>query len=272
MTRPRDADGFAGGLADDHDLSRRARAYGEAVVRGGAWPLSALDLERIEWATSTRARRRNGWCRYAGDGGCTVTVGEHVRDRAGFEALRETIRHELVHAWQHQHAGDLAAIGDGTPIVLDGDVSVDEAPVDEAVSRPADRSDVRTVEIGPGHGPTFRAWVDLLDLEGRCSSPYDRAHSDYAYVLECPACGDWWGRHRLCKSVRQAAHGREGTAGYRYCVDCETLVHLLEDGRYLRHGDHDDEAIRAFADGDLGGVQTVHPDRLTPSARPAADD
>jgi hypothetical protein len=261
-----DAGGAAGRLGDDHDLSWRARAYGEAVVCGDEWPLEALDLSLIEWATSTRAKRRNGWCRYDADGGCTVTVGEHVRAGGGFEACRETIRHELVHVWQHQHADEFAAIGDGPPAVVDERTAATDRPDGTA----------GTVRIEPGHGPSFRAWVGPLDLAGRCSSPYDRERRDYAYVFECPDCGDWWGRHRLCKRVRQAAHGDEGPAGYCYCVDCESLVHLRADDRYLEHGDHDDETIRAFAgaDGRPADVTapTVRPDRLVAAPRPASDD
>ena len=255
MTAPTDAGGFEGRLADDHDLSRRARAYGEAVVRGDEWPLAGLELARIEWATSTRARRKNGYCAYESDGRCTVTVGEHVYERAGFGACEETIRHELVHAWQHQHAGDVAALGGGPPDVR------------AAGSDAADP----TVPIEPGHGPSFRAWVDPLDLEGRCRSPYDRTQDDYPYVFECPSCGDWWGRHRLCKSVRQAAHGTEGSASYCYCVDCEALVHLRAEGRYLEHADHGDDAIRAFAGGDFGPVPTTRAGDLAAATRPTRD-
>lgn len=256
MTAPTNGSGFEGRLADDHELSERARAYGESVVQGDEWPLSELDLGRLEWATSTRSKRKNGYCAYESDGRCTVTMGEHVYEHAGFEACEETIRHELVHAWQHQHAGDLAAVGDGPPRIRDGDAT----------------DGGRTVRVEPGHGPSFRAWGDPLGLLGRCATPYERTPDDYAYVFECPSCGDWWGRHRLCKSVRQAAHGTAGSAGYCYCVDCDSLVHLQAGGRYLEHGDHDDETIRAFADGDVRAVPTTDAETITPAVRPAADD
>lgn len=254
MSTPTNDGGFESRLADDHDLSRRARAYGEAVVRGDRWPLSGLDLGRVTWATSTQARRKNGSCTYGEDGRCTVTVAAHVADRAGFAACRETIRHELVHAWQHQHAGEVATVDDGPPRVGDGD------------------ADGRTIRIEPGHGPSFRAWVDPLDLEGRCAAHYERTRADYAYVYECPGCGDWWGRHRLCKSVRQAAHGTVGPGGYCYCVDCDALVHLRAGDEYLDHGPHDDDAIRAFADGEAAGVPTTPMECLSSAARPGSED
>ena len=258
MTTPTDGAGFEGGLADDHDLSARARAQGGSVVSGDRWPLSDLDLGRVSWATSTRARRRNGSCTYEADGHCTVTVAEHVAEGAGVAACRETVRHELVHAWQHHHAGAVVAIDGDAPERREGGADAG--------------TDARTVPVEPGHGPSFRAWVEPLDLEGRCATHYERTPADYAYVFECPTCGDWWGRHRLCRSVRQAAHGRTGSAGYRFCVDCESLVHLRTDGRYLAHGDHDDDAIRAFAEGAFTGLPTVAADRLTAAAPLAADD
>lgn len=256
VTDPSNAEQPVGGLCDDHALSARSRAYAESVVRGDDWPLADLDSGKVAWATSTRARRKNGFCTYEPDGHCTVSVGAHVHERAGFDACKETIRHELVHVWQHQHAGERAALTeDGPRIEDDGDVTAE-----------------RAIRIEPGHGPSFSAWVGPLELSGRCSTPYERTRADYAYVFECPACGEWWGRHRLCKSVRQAAHGRAGGAGYRYCADCESLVHLRANGRYLEHGTHDDEAIRDFAGGDVGGLPTASPERLTPAAPPAADD
>lgn len=239
-------------MLDDHELSERARAYGEAVVRDDEWPLSELDRSKVGWATSTRAKRKNGYCAYEADGRCTVTVAEHVYDRAGFEACKETIRHELVHAWQHQHAGEFATRTDAGPAIDPG-------------GRDGDG-----IRIEPGHGASFRAWIDPLDLSGRCSTPYARARDDFAYVFECPSCGDWWGRHRLCKRVRQAAHGKAGSAGYCYCTDCETLLYLRRGDRYLDHADHGDDAIRAFADGD--GPPTTAAGLLAPASRPAADD
>lgn len=256
-----------GTLRDDHELTIRARAYGEGVVRGDRWPLSAIDLSTIEWATSTRMRRRHGQCSYGSDGGCTVTVSQRVYDRGGFEACREIVRHELVHVWQHQHRGERAwvtaegvelheedgAEGDGEPgrrRSIDGDADADAASAGPGGDLEPPTDDGTLVRIEPGHGPSFRAWVDPLDLSGRCSSPYEKTRDDYRYVFECPACGEWWGRHRLCKRVRQAAHGDVGPVGYCYCTACEALVHIREGDRYLAHGDHSDEVIRAFADGE----------------------
>jgi hypothetical protein len=238
-----------GSLRDDHALSERARTYGVAVVRSDGWPLSALDLSAIAWATTTRTRRRNGRCKYEPDGTCVITIAEHVYEQGGFAACEEIVRHELVHAWQHQHRGERAVVSDDGANIVDGATTA------------------KTVRVEPGHGPSFRVWVDPLDLSGRCSTPYERGRADYNYVVECPDCGEWWGKFRLCKTVRQAAHGKVGATGYRYCTDCGTLLYLRASGRYLDHGPHDDESIRAFADGDMESVAPTSTHRLEPASR-----
>lgn len=263
---------FEGRLLDDHELTARAREYGEDVLRGERWPLSAVDPALVDWETSTRMRRKHGCCAYEGDR-CSVRLGEHVLERAGFEGCEGVIRHELVHAWQHQHRGARAVVGDDGARILDGG----DAPLDDGSA--ADGS--RVVAVEPGHGPSFHAWVDPLELSGRCSNPYERTREDYRYVLECPACGSWWGKHRLCESVRQAAHGGVGPAGYRYCTDCETLLYLRAGERYLDHADHGDDAIRVFAagtdgaagaGGDSAALPSTAVDRAAPVSRPASDD
>ena len=252
-----------GSLADDHSLSARARAYGEQVVRGDRWPLGDIDLEKLTWATSTRAKRRHGRCAYEGDGHATITLSERTAERAGFSACQATIRHELVHAWQSQHRGKRGVATDA------GVVAVGEGGADSGAVGLTDSS----FTIDTGHGDSFRAWVGPLSLSGRCSRCYDPTPSDFAYVYGCPACGDWWGRHRLCPSVRQAAHGSTGSTGYRYCTDCDVLVHLQVGSWYLAHGTHDDEAIRAFVDGPTASAATtelplIHVDEITPTERP----
>lgn len=238
-----------GRLLDDHELSMRARAYAGTVLEGDRWPLSAVDLSLVDWETSAHARRRNGRCRYDSAERCTISISRHVYEEAGFESCRETVRHELVHAWQHQHRGKRAVSTDDGAVLVDGPPSAD------------------TFTVEPGHGPSFKSWVGPLNLSGRCSSPYERVRGDYNYVAECPDCGEWWGRFRLCKTVRQAAHGRVGPAGYRYCTDCETLIHLRDGDLYLDHASHDDAAIRAFADGNTEAAPTTPIDRLEPASR-----
>ena len=269
-----------GTLGDDHELSRRARGYGEAVVCGEEWPLDGVDLGKITWATSTRAKRRHGRCSYDGDSRATITLTEHTYDRAGFEACKKTIRHELVHAWQYQHRGERAVVGEtGIELQADGATATpDGGHSDHADTEPATGGRNTAVDAGftieTGHGDSFRAWVEPLELPGRCSSYYARRRSDFNYVYGCPNCEQWWGKHRLCKSVRQAAHGGEGSTGYRYCTDCEVLLHLQVGEWYLDHANHDDECIKTFVDGEFEAapdseLPLVHAHDIDATERPA---
>ena len=269
-----------GSIADDHDLSHRARAYGERVVRGDEWPLDGVDLGKITWATSTRAKRRHGRCSYDGRGQVTITLTEHTYERAGFDACKKTVRHELVHAWQYHHQGEEALVTE-SGIERRADSAAATAAhghSDHADTDAATGGENTAVEAGfpieTGHGDSFRAWVEPLELPGRCSRYYDRRRADFNYVYECPDCGEWWGKHRLCKSVRQAAHGGEGSTGYRYCTDCEVVLHLRSGEWYLAHGDHDDAAIKAFVDGGFespvdSALPLVHRDSIDVRKRPS---
>jgi predicted SprT family Zn-dependent metalloprotease len=97
----------AGELGDAHELSERVRTYATTVIIGDEWPLTAshVDLSRVIFETSTRMQRTHGVCSYDGRGKSTIRLSESTYERAGFAALKETIRHELVHAYQQQTAG-----------------------------------------------------------------------------------------------------------------------------------------------------------------------
>lgn len=47
-------------------------------------------------------KRKHSACTTSRDGECTIRLSQKTADRAGFSAIKETIRHELVHAYQHQ--------------------------------------------------------------------------------------------------------------------------------------------------------------------------
>jgi predicted SprT family Zn-dependent metalloprotease len=184
----------AGDVADDRDLSAWARRYANRVVTGQRWPIGPthVDLTRVTWGVSTRAERRHATTRYDPDGRCTVLLAEKTRRKAGREPLRETVRHELVHVYQHQHA--------------------DETGVDR------------------GHGPSFRAWVDPLELQGTTATHYEPAASDYRYRVRCRNCEALVaGRYRLCDTVRDARDGRVR------CGDCG--------GRLRVHTDDPDDGF-----------------------------
>jgi len=56
--------------------------------------------------------RQHRVCSSDGRGNCTIRLFEQTADRAGFEALRETIRYELVHAYQYRTSGVDTGHGD----------------------------------------------------------------------------------------------------------------------------------------------------------------
>ncbi|MFB6162471.1 MAG: SprT-like domain-containing protein [Halococcoides sp.] len=65
-----------------------------------------VDCEAIDWSVTERAQRRAGVCRYD-PAGRTVTIElawPACRD-AGWDRVRGTIRHELVHAWEFRRYG-----------------------------------------------------------------------------------------------------------------------------------------------------------------------
>jgi predicted SprT family Zn-dependent metalloprotease len=124
-----------GDLGDDHALSARSHAYASRVVLGDDWPIGPdhVDLAAITWETSRRARRRHATTIHRGDGRCAVRVAEKTLRKVGFDPLRETIRHELVHVCQFQ-AGVEGGHGDSfrrwiDPLGLQGTSSNHYDPV-----------------------------------------------------------------------------------------------------------------------------------------------
>ena len=94
----------AGDLADSHDLSALARQYAQAVISGNEWPLTSdhVDLGCVTFETSTRLKRKHGVCISDGGDRCTIRLSKQTYECAGFGAIQETIRHELVHVLQYQ--------------------------------------------------------------------------------------------------------------------------------------------------------------------------
>lgn len=239
-----------GTLNDTHELSKRARDYGEQVIRNTDWPLEHVDLEKLSWETSTRAKKRHGLASYNYNNEVTITISEHTYNRAGFEACKDTIRHELVHAWQYQNSGELAIITDnGLQDSTIGDKTFDEkwSTLETRYENP---DDTDVVKITAGHGASFKNWVPALDLDGRCSNHYTKTRSDYEYVCECPNCGAWWGKHRMCKTVRQSA------TGHRVCCSCKVDLRLRVENMYMQLGRHTDEQIKQFT-GNAGSNETI---------------
>ncbi|WP_255193878.1 SprT-like domain-containing protein [Natronobeatus ordinarius] len=66
-----------------------------------------VDLERVEWAVSSRARRRAGACRWDAEREiATIVLTRQAYEAYDPEAFAAVVRHELVHAWEFQRFGE----------------------------------------------------------------------------------------------------------------------------------------------------------------------
>lgn len=220
---------FKSKVRDNHSLSYKARTYAETEFQenyqtkliGGEHPTQddlfpdlELNFSKIIWETSTRAKRRHGLAKYRGDT-TIIVLSEHTFENAGFEAIKETIRHELAHAFQNQYTAWDMNIKTGT-------VTYNK------------KNNDNTVTIDTEHTGSFKYFVEEWDLQGRCSSHYTKTREEYTYVRECPSCNTWWGNHRKCKAVRNTITGN------RYCCNCEVYLYLVnpETGDSLGHYQH----------------------------------
>ena len=82
------------------ELLDAAAAYARTV------PID-VDHARVAWTISERAKRRAGLCRYDADHEeVTIALTWEAYRAHGWPAMRTTIRHELVHAWEFQAFGE----------------------------------------------------------------------------------------------------------------------------------------------------------------------
>lgn len=66
-----------------------------------------VEFDAIEWAISERAKRRAGACHYdKASGTVTIRLAWRAYEKHGWSEMQDTIRHELVHAWEFQHFGE----------------------------------------------------------------------------------------------------------------------------------------------------------------------
>ena len=179
-----------GELGDDHEYTERIREYANEVINGDDWALSDVDLTKVTFEVRTKARKRHGVASYDGEDGVTVGISKHTIENAGFDAVKETIRHELVHVWQYQHQGE-------TVELPSGDVVED---------------------VDTGHTGSWYEWEDLMDVQ-RTNSYYSKSPDDYNYRIWCASCHQFvTGKHRMCKTVK---HHSELHGGWGWCGDCD---------------------------------------------------
>jgi DNA-binding CsgD family transcriptional regulator len=179
-----------GELGDDHQYTERIREYANEVIHGDEWALSDVDLSKVIFKTRKKARRRHGVADYQGDGKVRVGISEHTIENAGFDAVKNTIRHELVHVWQYQHRGETAELPNGTVVE----------------------------DVSTGHTGSWYDWEEIVDVQ-RTNSHYSKSPADYNYRIWCASCHQFrFGKHRLCKTVK---HHSESHRGWGWCGDCD---------------------------------------------------
>ncbi|MFP9062122.1 SprT-like domain-containing protein [Natrialbaceae archaeon A-chndr2] len=87
-------------LTIDDELIARARIHARQVEIDVEW-------ERLEWAVSSRAKRRAGACRWNREREvATIVLSRRAYRAYDWETFAEVVRHELVHAWEFQHFGE----------------------------------------------------------------------------------------------------------------------------------------------------------------------
>ena len=196
-----------GALGDDHEHTERIREYANKVVHGDEWVLSDLDLSKVTFETRKRAQSRHGVASYNGGDEVTVGISEHTIENAGFDAMRETIRHELIHVWQYQHKGETAELPNGT--IVD--------------------------DVSTGHTGCWYEWEEMIDVQ-RTNHHYSKSPDDYKYRIWCPSCHSFKnGKHRICSTVR--CHS-ESHSGMGWCGLCDEEG---TDGSTFAVTDDDDE-------------------------------
>lgn len=152
--------------ATESDVLDIAQTHAEQVLAR----VDDLDLDPeadMQWGASDRLKNNHGLCRPGPTPEIRLSL-PSLRHN-GWRALMQTVRHELVHAWQHKH--------DLLPRQYGGDNS-------------------HEVE-------SFERWLDPLSI--RKTGP--RTVTEYRYTIRCPHCNNQWGYHRMCKSIRQIVKG-----------------------------------------------------------------
>ncbi|MFC6717129.1 SprT-like domain-containing protein [Natrialbaceae archaeon GCM10025810] len=84
----------------EDEILARARIHAREVL---AESDLEVDLDRVEWDVSWRARRRAGACRWNRKREvATIVLTGHAYRAYDWETFAGVVRHELVHAWEYQ--------------------------------------------------------------------------------------------------------------------------------------------------------------------------
>jgi len=93
-------------VGTNRHLERKVRSYAKKFIAGDTeYPSIAVDLDKVHWEVSGRMTRTLGRCFYSKprSGHQTIKMSKPLMDKADWERVCCTIRHELVHAWQKQN-------------------------------------------------------------------------------------------------------------------------------------------------------------------------
>jgi Response regulator containing a CheY-like receiver domain and an HTH DNA-binding domain len=179
-----------GKLGDDHEYTERSREYANKVIHGDEWELSDVDLSKVIFETRKKARRQHGVASYNGDDSVTVGISEHSIKNAGFDTIKQTIRHELVHVWQYQHQDETVELPNGNMVQ----------------------------DVSTGHTGCWYDWEEIMDVQ-RSNNYYSKSSEDYNYRIWCTSCHQFQtGKYRLCKTIKLHS---ENYAGCGWCGRCD---------------------------------------------------
>lgn len=99
--------GSGGSLAGDYrHLERKVRSYAKKFIGGETkYDPIEVDLTDIQWRVSGKMTRTSGRCKYHKPrrGMQQIVISKHLIDNTDWDRVEDTIRHELVHAWQKQN-------------------------------------------------------------------------------------------------------------------------------------------------------------------------
>ena len=90
----------------DEEIIAHARGHARATLADEGVSLD-VDFDRLEWAVSSRAKRRAGVCRWnARTETATIVLSRRAYCAFDTEAFEAVVRHELIHAWEFQRFGE----------------------------------------------------------------------------------------------------------------------------------------------------------------------
>ena len=225
--------------ATREEVGRLARLHAHQVTERS--PLS-VEHAAIEWRPTRALKTVHG--RHAvRDGRSVITLSLDSLARNGWESTMETVRHELVHRWQHENDG-----------------------FDEGTTR-----------WERAHGPSFERWMTILDVEKRTEARV----ADHRYVIRCPVHGPVARKHRECKTTKATraggnwctACGKEEKGNLRLVVDGRTVATATTPDAVVNETDLtqlkgiDDAAAEALADVGISTLSAFRRALRSPSRR-----